>query len=76
MTNATNAYLNALNNMADTRPGELARIADQMAGAAFDRRDYEGFKQPSSDAMMGVETSLFVALCDANGVDWRNLPAS
>ena len=70
---ATDAYLEALNNMHGTRPGTLARMADRMAGDAFDRRDYAGFKQPSSDAMMGVETALFIALCDANGVDWRNL---
>jgi len=74
MTNATNAYLNALNNMANTRPGELARMADKMAGAAFDRRDYGGFKRPSCDAMMEVETAMFVALCNANNVDWRLLP--
>jgi hypothetical protein len=70
---ATDAYLEALNNMHGTRPGTLAAMADRMAGDAFDRRDYAGFKQPSSDAMMGVETALFIALCDANGVDWRNL---
>jgi len=70
---ATDAYLNALNNMHGTRPGTLARMADRMAGDAFDRRDYAGFKQPSSDAMMSVETALFVALCDANRVNWRSL---
>jgi hypothetical protein len=70
---ATDAYLEALNNMHGTRPGTLAAMADRMAGDAFDRRDYGGFNQPSSDAMMGVETALFIALCDANGVDWRNL---
>lgn len=73
MTNrkAISTYLHALNNMAGTRPGALAAMADRMAGDAFDRRDYQGFYQPSSDAMMSVEASLFVALCDANGVDWR-----
>ena len=70
---ATSAYLHALNNMANTRPGNLARMADRMAGDAFDRRDYQGFNQPSGDAMMGVETALFVALCEANDVDWRLL---
>jgi hypothetical protein len=70
---ATDAYLHALNNMPNVRPGVLAAMADRMAGDAFDSRDYAGFNQPSSDAMMGVETALFIALCDANGVDWRNL---
>ena len=74
--NATDAYLHALNNMPLTRPGNLARMADRMAGDAFDRRDYQGFKQPSCDAMMGVEAALFVALCDANGVDWRLIKES
>jgi hypothetical protein len=77
MTNrqATAAYLYALNNMTNTRPGNLARFADSMAGDAFDRRDYAGFKPPSQDAMMSVETALFVALCEANDVDWRLLTA-
>jgi len=70
---ATDAYLNALNNMQGTRPGTIAAMADRMAGDAFDCRDYAGFKQPSSDAMMSVETALFVALCDANRVNWRSL---
>lgn len=73
MSPATTAYLHALNNMPNTRPGNLARMADQMSGAAFDTMDYQGFNRPSCDAMMGVETSLFVALCEANKVDWRNL---
>jgi hypothetical protein len=77
MTNrqATAAYLYALNNMPKTRPNVLARMADRMAGDAFDRRDYAGFKPPSQDAMMSVETALFVALCEANGVDWRLVTA-
>lgn len=72
---ATAAYLHALNNMPKTRPNVLARMADRMAGDAFDRRDYAGFKPPSQDAMMSVETALFVALCEANGVDWRLVTA-
>jgi hypothetical protein len=77
MTNrqATAAYLYALNDLPETRPGSLARLADRMAGSAFDRRDYAGFKPPSQDAMMSVETALFVALCEANGVDWRLVTA-
>jgi hypothetical protein len=70
---ATSAYLIALNNMSNTRPGVLAKMADRMAGDAFDESCYHGFEQPSPDAMMGVETAIFVALCDANGVDWRCL---
>ena len=70
---ATDAYLHALNNMPGTRPGALAAMADRMSGDAFDRRDYAGFKQPSPDAMMSVETSLFVALCEANSVKWQYL---
>jgi len=73
---ATDAYLKALNNMRGTRPGSLAAMADRMAGDAFDRRDYAGFKQPSPDAMMDVETSLFIALCEANSVNWRYLIAA
>jgi len=72
---ATAAYLYALNDMANTRPGNLARLADSMAGDAFDRRDYGGFNQPSGDAMMSVESALFVALCEANNVDWRVITA-
>ena len=68
---ATDAYLHALSNMHGTRPGALAAMADRMSGDAFDHRDYAGFNQPSPDAMMDVETSLFVALCKANNVDWR-----
>jgi hypothetical protein len=77
MTNrqATAAYLCALNDLPETRPNVLARMADRMAGDAFDRRDYAGFKPPSQDAMMSVETALFVALCEANGVDWRLITA-
>ena len=77
MTNrqAIAAYLYALNDLPETRPGNLARLADRMAGSAFDRRDYAGFKPPSQDAMMSVETALFVALCEANGVDWRLVTA-
>jgi hypothetical protein len=70
---AKEAYLHALNNMFGTRPGALARMADRMSASAFDGRDYAGFKQPSTDAMMSVETALFVALCDANNVNWRYL---
>ena len=73
--NPTGAYLHALNNMRGTRPGALACMADRMAGDTFDDRDYAGFNEPYPDAMMGVETAIFVALCDANGVDWRNLRA-
>jgi hypothetical protein len=72
---ATNAYLHALNNMPKTKPNMLAQMADKMAGGAFDRRNYGGFEKPSDDAMMGIETSIFVALCDANDVNWRNLVA-
>ena len=72
---ATEAYLHALNNMSGTRPGTLARMADRMSASAFDGRDYAGFKQPSTDAMMSVETALFVALCNANNVNWRYLIA-
>jgi hypothetical protein len=67
------SYLYALNNMSNTRPGALAAMADRMTGDAFDARDYHGFKQPSCDAMMAIEASMFSALCDANGVNWRLL---
>lgn len=70
---ATDAYLHALNNMQGTRPGALAHLADRMAGEAFDRRNYNGFKAPSQDSMMDIETSLFISLCRSNDVDWRLL---
>jgi hypothetical protein len=68
---ATAAYLHALNNMPNTRPGYLARIADRMAGEAFDGKLPEGISPMSSDAMMDIETAIFVGLCRANKVDWR-----
>ena len=72
---ATSAYLHALNQMHGTRPGTIAAMADRMAGNAFDDADYHGFKKPSCDSMMDIETSIFIALCNANGVDWRLLPS-
>ena len=72
---ATNAYIHALNNMAKTRPGLLASIADRMSGQAFDRdaARADKMKPISSDAMMCIETAIFCAMCDANDVDWRLL---
>lgn len=72
-TAATTAYLHALNDMPGTKPGVLARMADRMAGHAFDRKhpDATNIKPISSDAMMAIETAFFTALCDANDVDWR-----
>ena len=67
---ATVAYLHALNDMPNTKPGNLAAIADRMAGRAFTAYP-DSVKAPSSDAMMSIETAMFTALCDANGVDWR-----
>lgn len=69
---ATAAYLHALNDMQGTKPGYLARVADRMAGQTFSRAQPDrDIKMPSSDAMMNIETSIWTALCDANGVDWR-----
>jgi hypothetical protein len=70
---ATDAYLHALNNMPGTRPNVLARMADRMAAACFDCMDYGGFNAPLPDAMMDIETSLFVGLCEQNDVNWRYL---
>jgi len=70
---ATDAYLYALNNMNGTRPGVLAAMADRMAAACFDNMDYGDFSAPSPDAMMDIETSLFVGLCEQNDVNWRYL---
>lgn len=74
---ATAAYLHALNEMSGSKPGELARIASRWAGRAFQAEpSLRGhINQPTSDAMMGIETAIFTALCDANGVDWRLLSA-
>ena len=68
---ATETYLYALNNMRGTRHGVLACMADRMAGACFDDMNYGGFNAPSPDAMMDIETSLFVGLCEQNDVNWR-----
>lgn len=70
---ATDAYLHALNNMQNTRPGYLARLADRMAGEAFDNKMPAGYKPLSPDAMMSIETAIFVGLCAANGVKWQYL---
>ena len=71
MSNMERTYLHALNNMSGTKPGALARVADRLAGDAFDRHDYGGYKAPTCNAMMRIEASIWAALCDANGVDWR-----
>lgn len=74
MPPATRAYLHAFNDMRPTdKPGLLARMADRVAGNAFDRRDWFGMNPPSCDDMMEIETSIFTALCKANGVDWRTI---
>lgn len=73
---ATRTYLNALNNMPDTFVGDLAALADQMAGEAFDVTRKGEIRPMSPDAMMSIETSMFVGLCEANGVDWRSLGVS
>jgi hypothetical protein len=74
--NATAAYLHALNDMQGTKPGMLARMADRMAGHVFDRKQLDtNIKPISQDAMMDIETALFVGLCDANQVDWRMVAA-
>ena len=70
---ATDAYLYAFHNMPLTRPGALARLADRMAGDAFDNRHDVGVKPLACDAMMDIETAIFVGLCKSNGVDWRLL---
>jgi hypothetical protein len=74
-TKATDAYLQALNNMPNTKHGALARAADRMAGDAFDGHKLEGFKPLSPDAMMDIETAIFTGLCKANGMEWRYLLA-
>ena len=68
---ATDAYLHALNNMSGTKPGYLARVADRMAGQAFDNTHDPTIHPIEPDAMMDVETAIFTGLCRANGVDWR-----
>jgi len=73
---AVDAYLHALNDMPGTRPGYFARVADRMAGAAFDGWDEADVKPPRPDTMMDIEAAMFVGLCEANGVDWRNLRAA
>jgi|DEB0MinimDraft_6_1074348.scaffolds.fasta_scaffold148626_2 hypothetical protein len=70
---ATSAYIHALNNMANTKPGVLARAADRMAGDAFDNAKYVGINPISTDGMMDIETAIFIGLCRSNGVDWRLL---
>jgi hypothetical protein len=75
-TKATDAYLHALNNMPNTRHNHLARLADRMAGEAFDSRIDEGVKPLTPDAMMDIETAIFTGLCRSNGIDWRYLLAA
>jgi hypothetical protein len=70
---ATDAYLHALNNMPKTRHNLMARIADRMAGEAFDDRMPEGVKPLTPDAMMDIETSMFVGLCRSNDLSWEYL---
>lgn len=70
---ATTNYLHALNDMQGTKPGLLARMADRMAGQAFDRKQPDNVRMPTSDDMMAIETAIFTALCKANGVYWRLL---
>jgi hypothetical protein len=70
---ATSKYLHALHHMPNTKPGNIAKMADRMAGSAFCSRNYAGLTPPSEDAMMAIETAFFVALCDANGIDWRHI---
>jgi len=72
---ATAAYLHALNDMPNTKPGNLARIADEMAGQALDGFRHEGVKPMAQDDMMAIETAIFTSLCRANGVDWRLVTA-
>ena len=73
---ATHAYLHALNDMPNTKPGLLARMADRMAGQAFNRRQpEEKINMPASDDMMDIETAIWTALCRANQVDWRLVTA-
>lgn len=69
---ATEAYLHALNNMKNCKPNYLARVADRMMGEAVDREEI-GHNPIRPDAMMSIETSMFVGLCEANDVDWRLL---
>lgn len=68
---ATDAYLHALNNMPNSKPNMLARLADRMAGDAFDNRAVVGIKPLSPDAMMDIETAIFIGLCKSNDVELR-----
>lgn len=70
---ATSAYLHALNDMPNTKPGYLARLADRMAGEAFDQKMPEGTNPIAPDRMMDIETAIFVGLCEKNGVNWSYL---
>ena len=70
---ATDAYLHALNDMTNTKPGYLARLADRMAGEAFDEKMPAHTKPIACDRMVDIETAIFVGLCEANEVNWRLL---
>lgn len=70
---ATDAYQTALNDMQCTRVGDLAALADKMAAGADDIDMPAGVKRISPDDMMNIETSIFVALCKANNIDWRTI---
>lgn len=70
----TQKYLKAYNDMPNTKANYLAKTSDRMAGCAFDAFDLpEDINSPSSDDMMRIESSIFAALCKANGIDWRLL---
>lgn len=70
---ATSAYLHALNDMPNTKPNCLARMADRMAGQAFDQKMPDNINPVWPDSMMSIETAIFTALCAANAVNWRYL---
>jgi hypothetical protein len=73
---AVRAYLYAKEEMPNTKVEDIAYLADRMAGAAFDKAVMPSYlKRMSQDAMMAIESTIFVEICNANGIDWRNLCA-
>jgi hypothetical protein len=70
---AVTAYLHSKEEMPCTMIEEIAWLTDWMACRAFEVVVVKPLKPLSTDAMMAIESTIFVELCNANGIDWRNL---
>lgn len=69
---AVDTYLFALNWMPNTKACFIAAVADRMGLEAWDQMDIEGMGL-SADAKVSIEAAMFVAMCDADGLDWKSI---